>query len=648
MHRVSTAFPYLRRVKLPVMQFRLNFLPRFETRFATRFLPRIETRFLSRFAMRFETRFLSRIETRCIASLLLLTSCTHQLAMQQITIPFESNPNQTLTYTEAIDCYEKLAAAYPKMLQLNAVGSTDSGHPLHVAVLSKDGVFDPEKIRQSGRRILFINNGIHPGEPEGIDATVLLLRDLLSQPERQDVLEQLVLVVIPVYNVGGCLNRNSHSRANQNGPAAYGFRGNARNYDLNRDFVKCDSRNAQTFNRIFTTWMPDVFIDNHTSNGADYPYTMTLIATQHNKLEAPLGDFLQNTMLPQLYAGMEKRGWEMIPYVDGPGETPEKGLFGFCDYGRYSTGYAAMWNTIGFMPETHMLKPFKDRVWSTYAFMDQVIHFLHEHGPALSTARHAAFERTRTKTDFVLDWRMDRKTRDSLRFKGYAGKYKPSEISGLPRLWYDRTEPYEKTIPYYNTFEPALSVAKPVAYLIPQAWESVIAQLQNNGVHLQRLGRDTTLEVEQYTIGSFKNRDAWEGHYYHGNVQLEVKTGTQTFHQGDYVVFTDQDANRYLLETLEPNAPDSWFAWNYFDPILMQKEYFSAYVFEDLAAEFLNQNPAVRTELEEKKKTDPDFAASARDQLDWVYRHSPWYEPAHRLYPVGRLLEAVALPLEKE
>ncbi|MBK6930612.1 MAG: M14 family metallopeptidase [Saprospirales bacterium] len=537
-----------------------------------------------------------------------------------------------------------MAAAYPKMLQLTAVGSTDSGHPLHVAVLSNDGVFDPEAIRRSGRRILLINNGIHPGEPEGIDATIMLLRDLLASPERQAVLEHLVVAVIPVYNVDGCLNRGSHSRANQNGPEAYGFRGNARNYDLNRDFVKCDSRNASAFNRIFTTWMPDVFIDNHTSNGADYQYTMTLIATQHNKMEAPLGDFMQKTMLPFLYDRMEKRGWEMIPYVDGPGETPEKGIFGFCDYGRFSTGFAAMWNTIGFMPETHMLKPFKDRVQSTYAFMDVMLQFVHEQHGALAKARAEAFERTRTKPEFALDWHMDRKTRDSLRFKGYAARYKPSEVSGLPRLWYDRSEPVEMTIPYYNTFEPSVQVTRPVAYIIPQAWENVLSRLENNGVQMRRLRQDAAVEVEMYTIGTFKNRDAWEGHYYHSNVKVEKQTQMQTFHQGDYVVFADQDANRYLVETLEPHAPDAWFAWNFFDPILMQKEYFSAYVFEDLAAEFLSQNPAVRAALEEKKKADPAFAASASDQLDWVYRQSPWYEPSHRLYPVGRLVKPADLP----
>lgn len=562
--------------------------------------------------------------------------------MSNFTIPFETDPNRTLTYHEAIACYEKMAAVHPKIFNLTKVGSTDSGEPLHVAVLNTAGEFDADKIRQSGRRILLINNGIHPGEPEGIDATVMLLRKYLSDPKAHPALEKLVIVLIPVYNVDGCLNRNSYSRANQDGPESYGFRGNARNYDLNRDFVKCDSRNARTFNQIFSHWLPDIFVDNHTSNGADYQYTMTLIATQHNKLEAPLGQFLQETMLPALYGNMAKRKWEMIPYVDSPGETPDSGIVGFCDHGRYSTGYAALWNTIGFMPETHMLKPFPDRVWSTYEFMDVVVNFTAEHAAEIARVRAEAWERTRTKQEFVLDWAMDQKQHDSIPFKGYAAKYKPSEVSGLPRLWYDRTEPFEKNIPYYNYFKPHLTVQKPAAYIIPQAWENVIERLKINGVAMRPLEKEIEVETETYFIRDFKTRNGWEGHYYHHGVQLEKKLMKRKFSKGDFVITTDQIANRYLMETLEPNAPDSWVAWNFFEPVLMQKEYFSAYVFEDLATQFLTENPAVRAELDKKRAAEPEFAANASQQLDWVYRQSPWYEPTHRMYPVARVMGEAA------
>lgn len=565
--------------------------------------------------------------------------------MANFTIPFETNPDQTLTYPETIACFEKMAAAHPDIFHLETAGSTDSGYPLHVAVLNTAGEFDPEKIRLSGKRILLINNGIHPGEPEGIDATVLLLRDYLNKPELQKTLEHLAIVFIPVYNIDGCLNRNSYTRANQDGPESYGFRGNARNYDLNRDFVKCDSRNARSFNRIFQTWMPDIFVDNHTSNGADYQYTMTLIATQHNKLEAPLGQFLQETMLPELYADMKTRQWEMTPYVDSPNEIPDSGIVGFCDYGRYSTGYAALWNTIGFMPETHMLKPFKDRLWSNYHFMDAVIHFINRHHAEIGRARAEAFETTRQKSTFHLDYAPDQRKYDSIQFKGYEAGYKPSEVSGLPRLWYDRNRPYEKKIPYYNYFNPSLTVEKPAAYILPAAWENVIERLQINGVEMHPLTRDLEIETETYFIGDYKTRNAWEGHAFHFGIQLEKRTMRRTFHKGDLVIRTNQPANRYLMETLEPNAPDSWFAWNFFEPILMQKEYFSPYVFEDLAAQFLKENPTVKAELEVKRAADPTFAADASAQLDWVYRRSPWYEPTHRMYPVARVIDIALLRL---
>ena len=179
-----------------------------------------------------------------------------------------------------------------------------------------------------------------------------------------------------------------------------------------------------------------------------------------------------------------------------------------------------------------------------------------------------------------------------------------------------------------------------MAYIIPQAWENVIERLEINQVKMSRLTEDKDVEVESVRIGKFKNREAWEGHYYHTKVEVEKIAHKRHFRKGDYVVYLNQDANRYLIETLEVQAPDSWFAWNFFDPILMQKEYFSDYVFEDLAAQFLKENPAIKAELEQKKAADPEFANNGQAQLDWVYRHSPWYEPTHRMYPVARVMDS--------
>ncbi len=184
--------------------------------------------------------------------------------------PFERDSSHTATYTEGIRYYHKLEKTFPSKIKLSTFGFSDGGTPLYIAVISASQTFTPESVRKADKLVFFINNAVHPGEPEGVDATMLFVRDLLINPKNEAFLKHITVVVIPFYNVDGALNRSATSRANQNGPAEYGFRGNAQNLDLNRDFIKCDTRNAAAFNQVFTKWQPDVFIDNHTSNGADY------------------------------------------------------------------------------------------------------------------------------------------------------------------------------------------------------------------------------------------------------------------------------------------------------------------------------------------------------------------------------------------
>ncbi|MDX5423115.1 MAG: M14 family metallopeptidase, partial [Hymenobacteraceae bacterium] len=551
--------------------------------------------------------------------------------------PYEKGKgNTTATYEEAIDWYRKLDSAYEEV-QMVPYGYTDSGRLLHLVIVSTDKDFDPASIRQKNKRILLIQNGIHPGEPEGIDATMMLARNYLQDKELRKQLDNVVLAIIPVYNIGGSLNRNSHTRTNQNGPESYGFRGNARNLDLNRDYIKPDSRNAQLFHLIFRDWDPDVFMDNHTSNGADYQHVMTLIATQHNKLNPSLAGYLKQKMLPSLYTGMEQDKFPMVPYMNTVGETPEKGITGFMESPRYATGYTTLYNTIGFVPETHMLKPFNQRVQATYKLMENMIEVVHRDAKEIGELRAKAKQETLTQQQFALNWQLDTTQVEQIPFLGYAAKYKPSEVSGHERLYYDRKAPYSTRINYYNEFKPTTTVQKPVAYIIPYAWREVIDRLKVNKVQMQQLKRDTTIHVETYYITDYKTgQRPYEGHYLHSDVKVETRKMPRQFLKGDYVVYLDQEANRFLVETLEPQAVDSYFNWNFFDSILMQKEYFSSYVFEDLAAEYLKKDTELRKRLEERKKQDPAFAKSARAQLDFVYRNTPHYEFTHNMYPVGR------------
>jgi hypothetical protein len=551
-------------------------------------------------------------------------------------LPFEKNGNTTPTYQEVIENYKNLAAEN-KMFQFKEIGVTDSGHPLHYGILSRSKEFDPIEIQKQGKLVLLVNNAIHPGEPCGVDATMILVRDYLSKPSLMKLLDDVVLVFIPIYNIGGALNRSAFSRANQEGPEAYGFRGNAKNLDLNRDFIKCDSRNAQTFNQLFNIWNPHIFIDNHTSNGADYQYTLTLIASQKDKLNNHLSSLMVEEMLPELYENMKKRKWEMTPYVYAR-TTPDEGIAGFLDLPRYSSGYATLHNCISFMPETHMLKPYKDRVSSVYHFMDVMIQWMNGNKASIKNAKTKADQSVQSQNEFDLNWTLDFDKTESTIFKGYEAKYKPSLVTGQSRLYYDRNAPYEKEVPFYNTYKSSNTVEIPSTYIIPQAYYKLIQRLQWNGVKMERLLEDREVEGDYYYIKNYKSREkAYEGHYLHYNIETEEKRLTRKFYKGDYVIKTNQIKNRYIVETLEPTAPDSYFAWNFFDGILMQKEYFSAYVFEDRALDILNENPDLKRRFEEKKEDDNEFSSNANAQLNYIYQNSNHYEQTYLMYPVARI-----------
>lgn len=547
---------------------------------------------------------------------------------------FELDSNTTCTYPELITFYKTLAAKY-EHCRLSEQGLTDSGQPLHLLVLSEDKIFTPEEARRRGKTVILVNNGIHPGEPEGMDAAAMLARDML---QNRTLPRDVVLCIIPVYNIGGMLNRGT-SRVNQNGPQEYGFRGNALNYDLNRDFIKTDSRNSRSFQEIFQKWQPDIFMDTHTSNGADYQHIMTLIDTQIDKLSPEIRPFAK-TYTDYLYARMEASGYAMVPYVNSFRGTPENGIVSFLESPRYSTGYAALHHVNGYMPETHMWKPYPLRVRSTYELLRHFVHPSSAHLAQLRAARKAAKEKVRTQTEFPLTWKADTTRYETITFHGFESGQKPSQVTGLSRLYYDHAKPFTKTIRYYNHFSPEVVVTKPKAYIIPQGWTRVIDLLELNGVKMKTLEADRKIEVEMYYIGSFKTAQSpYEGHYTHSDVQLKPVLQEIQFYKGDRLIETGQEADRYIVETLEPQAHDSFFNWNFFDSVLGQKEHYSAYIFEEEAYRLLQENPALKAEFEKLRAEDEKFAKSSRAQLDWIYRNSPYYEKTHLRYPVGRVIK---------
>lgn len=571
----------------------------------------------------------------CLSLLMLGLSAFSQA---QIEIPDLYEQNQTYDHNSLILKYISLEKTYPDKCKLITYGASDCGRPLHLFVMNQEGDFSADKLDRQNKSVILINNGIHPGEPCGIDGSLKLSRELL---ENARLPKDVIIAIIPMYNIGGGTNRSCCSRANQNGPEEYGFRGNARNLDLNRDFIKLDSRNAHEFVKIFQEWDPNVFVDTHTSNGADYQHVMTLITTQLSKLHPTLADYTREKFNPYLFSKMKKDDYPMVPYMHLAGKTPKDGIIDYLETPRYSTGYAAQFDCIGFVSEAHMLKPYKDRVKSTILLLQHIVDFMQQNNNDLIQMRQKTREAKKAIKSLAINYELDTSKHNLIDFNGYEAGYKKSEISGLDRLYYDRKQPYTTKIKYFNHYNATDTIFAPKAYVIPQAWREVINHLKVNGVPLEKIKRDSTIVVESSYIDDYQTVESpYEGHYLHYQTKTRYEQQSLQFYRGDYIVKLGTDKHdQFIMEVLEARNVDSYFNWNFFDEILMQKEWFSSYVFEDKAAEILRNNPDLQRKLDDKRVRDPEFSNNARAQLAFVYYNSDFYESSHMRYPVYRILK---------
>ena len=571
--------------------------------------------------------------------------------------PYElSNFTKTATYEEAVNWYKKLHRSFPNTELLN-IGNSDAGLPIYcfhilpeILLMNAQDVFPDGRI-EYGKTIrqkqfdpikILINNNIHPGEPEGTDASMLFARDILTKQLRfeKDVYGNTDIYIIVQYNVDGTITRSGTSRANQDGPIEYGFRGNAKNLDLNRDFIKMDSRNAKTLVGFMSKEKFDYFIDNHTSNGADYQYTLTYFHTRVEKLPQYL---VKNTLMvdTMLKLSLKRMGYPTSPYVNTMQEVPDSGLVGFYESPRFATGWAALSHTIGFTVETHMLKPFNKRVDATKVFLESFVSCISSDKVRENlVASKASFGFvSKSKPTAYTHFKLDQTKFEMIDFLGYEFGYKPSEVSGLPRLYYDRSKPKTISLKYYNHYIPTDSVELPQAYVIPYAYKEVLERVDLNNIKYNTILEDTIMLCKvSYIVDYNTVKEPYEGHYLHSQVKTKDTMMNVTLRAGDRLIRVNSKNSAFLIATLEPKSPDSYFCWNFFDGILQQKEGYSAYVFEDKAAEILKANPELRKKLELKRKNDLTFAKDGGAQLDFVYKNSVYYEPTHKRYPVSRIM----------
>ena len=550
----------------------------------------------------------------------------------------------TPSYADTLAYLQRLQQAAPGTIRVETFGTTPQGRPLTVVIASADGTFDPAAARVAGKPVVWLQAGIHPGEIEGKDAGLMLLRDIAITGKYPHLLDQLVLVYIPVFSVDGHENASPYHRINQNGPESMGFRGQAQYLNLNRDYVKTDAPEMRAWLQLWQRWLPDCLIDVHTTDGADYQYDLTWYTEDPHKLDPAVSAWQHDAIVNHALPAYEKRGHLASIYLEfKDGRDPRQGIENFGSGPRFSTGYAALQNRPALLIETHMLKPYANRVHATYDLLELMLDQINQHPAALLAATTKAdadtvARATATGARVPLTFKLDPQP-TKFELQGYAFTLSHSDISNSSWIQYDPRQPRTYTIDNWNRLLPDLAVTPPAAYVVPAQWTAIIDKLDAHGIAYQRTLHPLKIDAEGYQLDAPRWADKpFEGHLMLRDFTLHTLPREVTLPPGSVIVPLDQRGANVAINLLEPQAPDSLLHWGYLDAIFEAKEYGEPRVVEQLARTMLAQNPALKAEFAHRLHVDPAFAADPAARLQFFFRRSPWYA-AQQVgnYPVLRL-----------
>lgn len=557
------------------------------------------------------------------------------------TLAEASDYAKTARHAETLAWARRLADA-SELVDYQVFGTSPEGRDLAVLVVSRDRAFTPEAARATGKEIVLVQAGIHPGEIEGKDAGLALLRDIVITGEHADLLEHAILLFIPIFNVDGHERFHPYTRINQNGPDESGWRGTAQNYNLNRDYIKADSPEMRAWLALFNAWLPDLFIDTHNTNGADYQYDITWALELYPNAHPALVEWQQEAFLDTIFPALEARGHKLVPYIMlRDGTDPRQGFSVFHSEPRYSTGYTAIQNRPGLLVEMHMLKDYRTRVVGTYAILVECLRYLNAHPGALRAvverADADAAARHRDGAQYALQLALTEESRD-YEFLGYGFTRVESEVSGATWIQYDTADPQTWTVPIFDDMQVTERAATPAGYVVPVALTGVIERLDLHGIEYRRLTEAVTLTVETWHFDSV----AWaprpfENRHMVRDFEARPVSRTIEFAAGSVVVPAAQRAANVVMHMLEPHAPDSLLRWGLLDHIFENKEYAEPRVIERMAREMMAADPELKAAFERRIAEDPGFAADPRARLHWFYQRTPYFDERLNLYPIGRL-----------
>lgn len=563
----------------------------------------------------------------------------------------QTDYRETAPYSETIAYAQQLAGASP-VLQFESFGKSGEGRDLPLLIGTEGETFTPQAARAAGKAVVLIQACIHAGEPDGKDAGFALLRDIAITKTQPDLLKNVVVLFIPIYNTDGHERSSPYNRINQNGPASMGWRTTTSYQNLNRDYMKADTPETRAWLGLWNRWQPDLFIDCHVTDGADYQYNITYQFEHHEGIPGSILNWEQEVMNGKVFPAMEAEGNVVSWYLEfADNRDFKKGIRDFNGSPRFSTGYVPLRNRPGILIETHMIKDYKSRVIGTYDLLRFALAEVSQHPQKLLEAGKVADDETIARgsrfdpeRSYPIDFELtDQATPYNLR--ALSSKTEMSDVSGETRVIFG-SDPVTMTVPMYNTFSVRTAIIPPLAYIVPPQWQEVITLLKTHGLTLKETSLATTLDVESYRFTEV----TWPAGPFEGRfmprVKAELARERRTFPAGSIVVPLDQKLAKVAINLLEPQAPDSLVAWGFFNAIFEQKEYGEHYVLETLAREMMEKDPKLKAEFQTMLATDSDFAANPAARLEFFYKRSPYWDQQMNLYPVGRVTSQQELQLQ--
>jgi hypothetical protein len=550
----------------------------------------------------------------------------------------KSNYLETPRYEETIK-YSKMLANASDFIHYTAFGKSPQGRDLPLLIADKNKNFTPESVHQSNNAVLLIEACIHPGESVGKDAGLIFLRDVFIHEKYPDLLEHTTILFIPIFNVDGHERFSPYNRINQNGPKEMGWRTTATNYNLNRDFTKADAPEMQQWLKLFNEWMPDMFIDIHTTDGADYQYQLTYAMPVQGEMNKPQTDW-QNQYLQKLEHGLLQKNILIFPYVSfRRWHDPQSGLIRRPQSPRYSIGYAAIQNRPALLVETHMLKNYKTRVDATYELLVYTAEILDNEYDKLKQINANADIQAQQLAgkEFILDFRTSQKDSTYIKFKGVDYAIVKSDLTG--GNWVQFTDkPKEYNLVLFDKTIPARKVTLPKAYIIPVEWEDVIKRIHWHGISFKKINNDTTLTIETYKFSEVQfTNSPFEGHQMVRNFNKQTIETEKTFHKGSIIIPVNQRRAKVIAHLLEPDGPDSFLQWGFFNTIFERKEYVETYVMEEMAREMIKENPQLKIEFDKAVQENPELYNNQWSKVFWFFERTSYWDNQKDIYPVGRL-----------